>query len=189
MRALKKSVVVTVAALVGASLAMPRIGAEERDQTAAAGRAVGTLTVGTSKIQIVRAYAFPEPGSDNTENYRLYLTSKALTPEALKLAATAGADEGDRQQLALELSESKVYGLEVVVGQDKRVLRVNAYSPEATLGVMIIPPTEFTPTALDGKVIAGRLSIASHQDARLNTAITFQVTFSATVQARGGIFD
>jgi hypothetical protein len=154
------------------------------------GRATGTLTVGTSKISLTRAYAFPEAGGDpGTEHYRVYLTNKPLSAAALKLATTAGADEGDRQTLALELSDAKVYGLEVVIGSDKRVLRVNAYSPEAALGVMILPSTEFAPTTFNEKGVAGRISIASHRDTRLDKAIAYQATFSAAVQratGRGG---
>ena len=168
-----------------ADLAQGRRGAA----TLPAGRASGTVTVGTFKAQILHAYAFPEQAGaeDPAEQYRLYLTNRPLPAPALKLATTAGADEGDRQELAVLLSEQKIFGVEAIVAADKRVLRVNIYSPDSVLGMMVLGASQFDATTFDAQRIAGRIAAAApQQDPRLGKMVHYQVTFSAAVQRVSG---
>jgi hypothetical protein len=62
-------------------------------------QAAGTLTVGTSKFRLSHAYAFPDKATADParETYRVLVTDRALSPAALTFAASAGANDEDRQ--------------------------------------------------------------------------------------------
>lgn len=149
-----------------------------------AGSATGTLTVGSSKLQLSHAYAFPEKdkSAPTKENYRIFVTDQPLTASAVKFAASAGSNEVDRQQLVVELSDHKIHGLEIILAADKRVLRANIYTPEFVLGMMLLEPTQFQATALDSQRIAGKLFTEKPiQDIRINKSIQYEATFSASI--------
>ena len=188
------AVAVVVAQFVGAAMAVqgPTTAATppqgSRGGAPQNGRATGTLTVGAAKIPLAYAYAFPEKdGADPAkENYRIFLTNRPLPPAAIKLATTAGADEGDRQQLVVEMSDQKIQGVEAIIAADKRVLRVNVYSPDSILGLMLIGPSQFQDTAFDAKRIAGRLSFEKQPDSRINKPIHYDATFAAVPHRPAG---
>ncbi len=145
--------------------------------TPPAGNATGTLTVGSSTFRLSYAYVFPEK-----QGYRIFVTNRALTASAVKLASSAGANEDDRQQLVVELSESKVHGLETIIGADKQVIRANIYSPDSVLGMMLLAPTQFQATTFDAQRIAGKLFTQSPiQDARIRKTVQYEATFSAPI--------
>ena len=149
-----------------------------------AGSATGTLTVGSSKFKLAHAYAFPDKANADPaqETYRIVVTDRPLSAAVTKLAVSAGANEEDRQQLAVELADQKIHGVEMVVGADKRVTRVNIYSPDAAMGLMLLTPGQFEATAFDAQRIAGKVFTAAPiKDSRIGKAIQYEATFSATV--------
>ena len=149
------------------------------------GKANGTLVVGSFKTNLAYAYAFPEKESADapTEQYRVFLTNRPMPAAALKFAVTAGADEGDRQQLAVEMAGAKLFGVEAIIAADKRILRVNVYSPDSTLGMMLLSPSRFQDTSFDSQRIAGRLGTEKAQpDARLRKTVHYDVTFAAEIR-------
>lgn len=75
-----------------------------------------------------------------------------------------------------------VVGIEAVVAVDNRVVRVNVYGPDATMGMMLLAPTNFEHTALDSGAMSGRLFTESPiEDARIGKTVQYDVTFSAPV--------
>jgi hypothetical protein len=163
------------------------VGSAQRSAAAPqrAGSATGTLTVGTAKFQLAHAAAFPDKANaDPTkETYRILVTAQALNAAEKKLAATAGTNDADRQELAMALAERKIQGVEALVGADKRVTRVNVYSPDSAMGLMLLEATQFEATAFDAKRIAGKLSTQKPiQDARINKPIQYEATFDAQIQ-------
>jgi hypothetical protein len=148
------------------------------------GTATGTMTVGSSKFQLAHAYAFPDRVSSDPAktSYRVLVTDRPLTRAAVEFAASAGTNDVDRQKLAVELSDQDVSGLELIVGADKRVIRVNVYSPDSALGMMLLEPSGFLATALDPQSIAGKLFTEKPiEDTRIGKTIQFETTFSAKV--------
>ena len=149
------------------------------------GTATGTLTVGSAKFQLAHAAAFPDKANADPakETYRILVTAQTLNAAERKLAATAGANDADRQELAMALAERKIHGVEAIVGADKRVTRVNVYSPDSAMGLMLLEATQFEATAVDPKRIAGKLSTQKPiQDARINKPVQYEATFDAQVQ-------
>lgn len=143
------------------------------------GAATGTLMVGAAQFQLSHAYAFPENAKGS---YRIFVTDQPLTASALTFAASAGVDEEDRQQLVVELSDHEVRGVEAIVGPDKRVIRVNVYSPDSVLGMMLLEPTQFQATVFDTQTIAGKLFTEKPiRDARIGKTIQYEATFSAQI--------
>lgn len=156
-----------------AALASP----QKSGSTQPSGSATGVLTIGSSKIQLAHAYAFPEKGGA----YRILVTNQRLSAAAVKFASSAGANDEARQELVLELAETKVFGIEAVVGADKRVTRANIYSAEAVMGMMLLAPVQFEATAFDAKGITGKLSTDKPiEDARIGKTVRIDVSFSAT---------
>jgi hypothetical protein len=139
----------------------------------------GSLSIGSSSVQLRHAYAFAEdPGADpETTTYRILITDRPLSTDAVKYATMAGRDDGVRQQLAVELAGDAVQGIEAVVAVDNRVVRVNVYGPDAAMGMMLLAPTNFEHTALDGGAISGRLFTESP----IGKTVQYDVTFSAPV--------
>src|SRR5690606_32050295 len=141
------------------------------------------------KFQLTHAYAFPDkPDADGTKaTWRILVTDKPLPAEALRAAASAGADEGDRQRLALAIVEHEISGLEAIVGGGERGIRVNVYSPDTAMGLMLLQNGQFEATTFDGKTIAGKVSTeAPIQDPRLGKAIAYEATFSAPIAGAAG---
>jgi hypothetical protein len=159
--------------------------------SAATGTANGTLTVGAATIKLTRAYVFPErdPSSPSREGYRILVTDRPLTPAAIRFAASAGSNDADRQQLAVEMADTSIRGIEAVVSADRRVTRTNVYSADTAMGLTMLQPTEFSTTADEPARLGGRLfTSAPIQDARIGgLTIRFDVTFTAPVHGRQGL--
>jgi hypothetical protein len=159
--------------------------AGERAQ-ATDGTAKGALTFGGATIVLTRAYVFPDPDAANPagQGFRILVTDLPLTPAAIGFAAGAGSNDADRQELAVELADRSIRGIEVVVSADRRVTRTNVYTADTAMGLMLLQPTEFTATGADAGRLAGRLfTSAPIQDARVGRSIRYDVTFTAPVHA------
>jgi hypothetical protein len=170
--------------LFAASIACQGSGGSAPSGGQGSGTVTGTFAMGSSSPRLTHAYAFPEdPGADpEATSYRILVTDRPLSADAVKYAATAGRDDGDRQQLAVELAGDAVQGIEAVVAIDNRVVRVNVYGPDAAMGMMLLAPTAFEHISLDAGSIQGRLLTEGPiEDGRIGKTVQYDVTFSAPV--------
>jgi hypothetical protein len=148
----------------------------------AVGKATGTLTVGTSVTPLTHAYAFPAPSGEGTIGYRILVTDKPLSTAAIAHAVAAGTDAGARQELAVELAGRQIRGLEAVLAADRTVTRLNIYSADAAMGMMLLTPGDFEATTFGAEQLAGRFwTSAPIEDARLGKAVQYDATFAAPV--------
>jgi hypothetical protein len=187
--------VIALAAALVVLPSLPTHSAADRDDaqppsapSPAPGTAIGGLSVGSATIKLVRAYAFavPDPASPSSEGYRILVTDKPLTPATLALAASAGRNDADRQQLAVELADGAVRGVEAIVSVDRRVTRTNIYTADTAMGMMLLQPTGFSATTADRDLLVARLfTPAPIEDARIGRTIRYDVTFAAAVSRPG----
>ncbi len=147
-----------------------------RTQDPQAGTAKGTLTVGSTRVTLVHAFAAAEKDDSGAGTYHVFVTDKPFP-------AAEVADTSDRQAVALLFAEQEIHGLEFLLAADRHVTLVNVYTPEAAMGMRLLSTPDFQATAFDDKTIAGRINTPSPvQDARLNATVAFHATFKAAVQ-------
>lgn len=138
----------------------------------------GSLSVGPETIEVAHVRAFP----NGADGYRVLLTDRPLSPALVRLAVAAGSDDGARQELAVELATEEVRGLEVLIGADQTVTRINVYSAASAMGLLLLQRGEFDAKAGPGREIAGRIfSAAPIEDPRIRRPIRYDVTFAAPV--------
>lgn len=140
------------------------------------GNATGTLTVGSSRLVLSHAYAFPQKGyyDPAKEDYRIFVTDRPFPASALK-------DEFERNELLLE---RKIQGLEIVVTADRRVVSAQLYHPGlGGTGLAVSGANQFEVTALEAQRIAGKLFMERPLE-HAERSVQYEATFSAPIYRR-----
>lgn len=87
-----------------------------------------------------------------------------------------------RSKRAAEMAGDNVRGIEAVVGRDGTLVRINIYSAEAAMGMMLLERGTLDVT-FTNDTLAGTLSIERPlQEARVDKAIAYTVSFLAPIE-------
>lgn len=145
-------------------------------QAQESGNATGTLTVGSSRLALSHAYAFPQEGHYDSakEDYRVFVTDQPFPASAL-------THEFERQELLLE---RKIQGLEIVVTADNQVVSGQIYHPAlAATGLAVSGVHQFEATALNAQRVAGKLFMERPLE-HFDKTVHYEATFSAPIYRR-----
>ena len=146
-------------------------------QAQESGKASGALGVGSSKVTLAHAYAFPEHADSGKQHFRLLITDQALPASAVK-------DEFERRRL---LVERKAHGLEIVIDSANTVVSANLYHPDLPgPGLAISGVNQVKLDAVEALRVTGTVSSEKPVD-HFGKLVEYRATFSAPVIRRPAV--